>query len=241
MLLTVVDYGVGNLRSIAKSIEKANSDNNLNYTIKVSANANDVRKSDKIVLPGQGSFKACKNGIKNIEGLQDELDESVLIKKKPIYGICAGMQLFATKGYEEDLDAVINNALFPSESREMVVVKDIELYSMCEHHLLPFIGKCHVAYIPNGRVLGLSKVARIVDMFARRLQIQENLVNQVAQTIEKVTDASGVAVIIEAKHMCMMMRGVEKQNSSMKTSAMLGSFRTDQATRTEFLALLNNQ
>ena len=108
MLLTVVDYGVGNLRSIAKSIEKANSDNNLNYTIKVSANANDVRKSDKIVLPGQGSFKACKNGIKNIEGLQDELDESVLIKKKPIYGICAGMQLFATKGYEEETTKGLN-------------------------------------------------------------------------------------------------------------------------------------
>ena len=108
MLLTVVDYGVGNLSSIAKSIEKANSDNNLNYTIKVSANANDVRKSDKIVLPGQGSFKACKNGIKNIEGLQDELDESVLIKKKPIYGICAGMQLFATKGYEEETTKGLN-------------------------------------------------------------------------------------------------------------------------------------
>jgi|TARA_X000001036_G_scaffold218892_1_gene204856 glutamine amidotransferase len=108
MLLTVVDYGVGNLRSIAKSIEKANSDNNLNYTIKVSANANDVKKSDKIVLPGQGSFKACKNGIKNIEGLQDELDESVLIKKKPIYGICAGMQLFATKGHEEETTKGLN-------------------------------------------------------------------------------------------------------------------------------------
>ena len=108
MLLTVVDYGVGNLRSIAKSIEKANSDNNLNYTIKVSANVNDVKKSDKIVLPGQGSFKACKNGIKNIEGLQDELDESVLIKKKPIYGICAGMQLFATKGYEEETTKGLN-------------------------------------------------------------------------------------------------------------------------------------
>ena len=147
---------------------------------------------------------------------------------------------FLTKGYKEDLDTIINNALFPSESREMVVVKDIELYSMCEHHLLPFIGKCHVAYIPNGKVLGLSKVARIVDMFARRLQIQENLVNQIAQTIEKVTDASGVAVIIEAKHMCMMMRGVEKQNSSMKTSAMLGCFRNQQATRSEFLSLIKD-
>jgi len=146
---------------------------------------------------------------------------------------------FLTRGYHQDLDKIINNALFPSDSREMVIVKDIELYSLCEHHLLPFIGKCHVAYIPNGRVLGLSKVARIVDMFARRLQIQENLVTQIAQTIEKVTEASGVAVIIEAKHMCMMMRGVEKQNSVMKTSAMLGCFRDQQATRSEFLSLLN--
>jgi GTP cyclohydrolase I len=118
------------------------------------------------------------------------------------------------------------------------MVTDIELYSLCEHHLLPFVGKCHVAYIPNGKVLGLSKVARIVDMFARRLQIQENLVMQIATTIEDVTDALGVAVIIEARHMCMMMRGVEKQNSSMKTSAMLGCFRTNQATRSEFLSLL---
>ena len=148
---------------------------------------------------------------------------------------------YLTSGYEMDLDAVVNNALFPSDSEEMVIVKDIELFSLCEHHLLPFIGKCHVAYIPNGKVLGLSKVARVVDMFARRLQIQEALAQQVASTIQEVTEARGVAVIVEAKHMCMMMRGVEKQNSSMKTSAMLGSFRTEQATRTEFLALLNNQ
>jgi GTP cyclohydrolase I len=145
---------------------------------------------------------------------------------------------FLTKGYKQNLDDVINDALFPSDSSEMVMVTDIELYSLCEHHLLPFVGKCHVAYIPNGKVLGLSKVARIVDMYARRLQIQENLVMQIATTIEKVTDALGVAVIIEARHMCMMMRGVEKQNSSMKTSAMLGCFRTNQATRSEFLSLL---
>ena len=128
---------------------------------------------------------------------------------------------YLTSGYDMDLDQVINNALFPSESDEMVMVKDIELYSLCEHHMLPFIGKCHVAYIPTGKVLGLSKVARVVDMFSRRLQIQETLAQQIASTIQQVTQAQGVGVIIEAKHMCMMMRGVEKQNSSMKTSAML--------------------
>ena len=148
---------------------------------------------------------------------------------------------YLTSGYHMALKEVINDALFPSDSEEMVIVKDIELFSLCEHHLLPFIGKCHVAYIPSGKVLGLSKVARIVDMFARRLQIQEALAQQIASTVQEATNARGVGVIVEAKHMCMMMRGVEKQNSSMKTSAMLGSFRTDQATRTEFLTLLGNQ
>ncbi len=145
---------------------------------------------------------------------------------------------FLTRGYHQTLDEVINGALFPSDSEEMIIVKDIELYSLCEHHLLPFIGKAHVAYIPTGKVLGLSKIARIVDMFARRLQIQEQLTVQIAECMQEITGASGVGVIIEAKHMCMMMRGVEKQNSSMKTSAMLGSFRSNQATRNEFLSLL---
>jgi len=145
---------------------------------------------------------------------------------------------FLNRGYNQTVEEIVNDTLFPSDCEEMVVVKDIELYSMCEHHLLPFIGKVHVAYIPTGKVLGLSKIARIVDMYARRLQIQENLTRQIAKTIEEVTDAQGVAVIIEAKHMCMMMRGVEKQNSAMTTSAMLGCFHTSQATRSEFLSLV---
>jgi GTP cyclohydrolase I len=145
---------------------------------------------------------------------------------------------FLTRGYRQTVDEVVNDALFPSESSEMVVVQNIELYSLCEHHLLPFIGKCHVAYIPTGKVLGLSKVARIVDMYARRLQIQESLTTEIAETVLDVTDAAGVGVIIQAQHMCMMMRGVEKQNSIMKTSAMLGSFQSDPKTRDEFLSLL---
>jgi GTP cyclohydrolase I len=145
---------------------------------------------------------------------------------------------FLTQGYQLSVEEVVNGALFPSDSSEMIVVQDIEMYSLCEHHLLPFIGKCHVAYIPTGQVIGLSKVARIVDLFARRFQIQEQLTTQIADTLLEVTGASGVGVIVEAQHMCMMMRGVEKQNSLMKTSAMLGSFRDDQSTRAEFLSLL---
>ncbi|NWN90228.1 GTP cyclohydrolase I FolE [Marinobacter adhaerens] len=147
---------------------------------------------------------------------------------------------FLTQGYQQDLGDLVNNAVFESAMDEMVVVQDIELYSMCEHHVLPFIGKCHIAYLPQGHVLGLSKFARIVDMYARRLQIQENLTRQIAEAVESVTNAKGVAVVIEAQHMCMMMRGVEKQNSKMKTSMMLGQFRKSQATRSEFLNLISN-
>ena len=150
----------------------------------------------------------------------------------------ASAMQFLTKGYREELSEIVNDALFESDTSEMIIVQGIELYSMCEHHLLPFIGKCHVAYLPTGKVLGLSKVARIVDMYARRLQIQENLTKQIAEAIQSVTNAAGVGVIIEAQHMCMMMRGVEKQNSMMKTSMMLGQFHGDQSTRMEFLSLL---
>jgi GTP cyclohydrolase I len=145
---------------------------------------------------------------------------------------------FLTQGYDQNIDDIINGALFPTTSSEMVIVKNIELYSLCEHHMLPFIGKCHVAYLPNKMVLGLSKVARIVDMFARRLQIQEHLTQQIAETILEKTGSKGVGVIIESQHMCMMMPGVEKQNSVMTTSCMLGAFRNKPSTRTEFLSLI---
>ena len=146
---------------------------------------------------------------------------------------------YLTKGYNEKLDDIINEALFESDMSEMVIVKDIEMYSMCEHHLLPFLGKCHVGYLPNGKVLGLSKIARIVDFFARRLQIQERLTSEVANCIETITGARGVAVVMEAKHLCMMMRGVEKQNSIMTTSVMLGEMRNNASSRSEFLRLIS--
>jgi len=147
---------------------------------------------------------------------------------------------FITKGYNQTLDEVLNNAIFDSDNDEMVIVKNIELYSMCEHHLLPFIGKVHVGYIPTGKVIGLSKIARIADMYARRLQIQEQLTKQIADAVMTAIGAAGVGVIVEAKHLCMMMRGVEKQNSVMTTSMMLGSFRKDHRTRSEFLRLVHN-
>lgn len=145
---------------------------------------------------------------------------------------------YLTKGYQENLDDIINGALFESDMSEMVIVKDIEMYSMCEHHLLPFLGKCHVGYLPKGKVIGLSKVARIIDYFSRRLQIQERLTTEVANCIADITQARGVAVVIEARHLCMMMRGVEKQNSIMTTSVMLGDMRNNPSSRMEFLHLI---
>jgi GTP cyclohydrolase I len=147
---------------------------------------------------------------------------------------------YLTRGYQQSVDEVVNKAIFDSDNNQMILVKDIELYSLCEHHLLPFIGKCHVAYIPTGKVIGLSKIARIVDMFARRLQIQENLTKQIADTLMHAIQPAGVGVIIEAQHLCMMMRGVEKQNSMMTTSMMLGTFLDHDRTRSEFLRLVRS-
>lgn len=148
--------------------------------------------------------------------------------------------MYLTRGYRQNIDDLINNAIFTSDTDEMVIVRNIELYSMCEHHMLPFIGKAHVAYLPAGKVLGLSKIARIVDYFARRLQIQEVLTKQIADCVNDAIEGMGVGVVIEAKHMCMMMRGVEKQNSIMTTSCMLGHFRTQDQTRNEFLRLVKD-
>jgi GTP cyclohydrolase IA len=145
---------------------------------------------------------------------------------------------FLTSGYQADVDEVLNNALFTVDYNEMVIVKNIDFYSLCEHHLLPFFGKCHVAYIPQGRVLGLSKIPRLVEIFARRLQVQERLTNQVAETLREKIDPLGVGVVMEASHLCMSMRGVEKQNSVAVTSAMLGVFQHDARTRMEFLDLI---
>ena len=145
---------------------------------------------------------------------------------------------FLTSGYSQDIEAVLNGALFSVDYSEMVIVKDIDFYSLCEHHLLPFFGKCHIAYLPRDRVVGLSKIPRLVDVFSRRLQIQERLTNQIAQIIEETLKPLGVGVVVEASHLCMLMRGVEKQNSFALTSAMLGAFRDDARTRMEFLELL---
>ncbi|MGB5177566.1 MAG: GTP cyclohydrolase I FolE [Gammaproteobacteria bacterium] len=170
-----------------------------------------------------------------IEGVGEDPDREGL-EKTPERA--ANAMQYLTRGYRQTVDEVVNNAIFESDNDQMILVKDIELYSLCEHHLLPFIGKCHVAYIPTGKVIGLSKIARIVDMYARRLQIQENLTKQIADTLMHAIKPAGVGVIIEAQHLCMMMRGVEKQNSKMTTSMMLGTFLDHDRTRSEFLRLV---
>lgn len=177
----------------------------------------------------QGHFAGIIDGIGEDKGREGLLKTPERAAKAMAY-LC--------RGYQQDLDSVVNNAVFSSDNDDMVIIKDIELYSLCEHHLLPFIGRAHVAYLPRGKVIGLSKIARIVDMYARRLQIQENLTVQIADAISTVIDPAGVAVTIEAEHLCMKMRGVEKQNSTMKTSVMLGAFRESQATRLEYLQLI---
>jgi GTP cyclohydrolase I len=148
---------------------------------------------------------------------------------------------FLTRGYNEDPETMLKNALFTVSYDEMVIVKDVEVFSLCEHHILPFFGKVHVAYIPNGKVIGLSKIPRLIEIFSRRLQIQERLTTQIAETIQKVIQPQGVGVVIEARHLCMMMRGVEKQHSQAVTSSMLGCFREEQETRTEFLSLIRQR
>ena len=148
---------------------------------------------------------------------------------------------FLTKGYKEEPEKIINNAIFSSEANNMIICRDIEVYSLCEHHMLPFFGRCHVGYVAKDKVLGVSKIARIVEMYARRLQIQERLTKQIAEEIKRAVDAEGVGVVMECQHLCMMMRGVEKQNSLMTTSSVLGTFRKNLATREEFLNLLNRK
>jgi GTP cyclohydrolase I len=182
------------------------------------------------------SREALQEAYRNLlEAIGEDPDRQGLLRT-PIRA--ARALEFLTQGYRQNLDEIVNGAIFDSDASEIILVKDIELYSLCEHHLLPFIGRAHVAYIPNGKVIGLSKVARIVDVFARRLQIQENLTTQIAESLMKCLEPNGVAVVVEAKHLCMMMRGVEKQNSVMKTSCLLGSFKDDARTRSEFLSLL---
>ncbi|MBI4309488.1 MAG: GTP cyclohydrolase I FolE [Candidatus Omnitrophica bacterium] len=172
---------------------------------------------------------------KIIEGIGEDPDREGLVKTP--FRAARAFE-FMTQGYKKNLQDIVNNAIYASKNDEMVIVKNIELYSLCEHHLLPFFGRAHVGYIPKGKIIGLSKIARIVDMYARRLQVQEDLTRQIARSLMDVTHAWGVGVVIEAQHLCMMMRGVEKQNSVMKTSCLLGSFRDKEATRKEFLTLI---
>jgi GTP cyclohydrolase IA len=198
-------------------------------------------KTDEIIIPeiipaGPGRIAAH---VREIIGELGENPERDGLKRTPERFEKA--LRFLTSGYEQDPAKLLNGAMFDVAYDEMVVVKDIELYSLCEHHLLPFFGKCHVAYLPNKKVVGLSKVARLVDMFARRLQIQERLTSQIATAIQEQLHPQGVGVIVEARHLCMVMRGVEKQNSTTTTSAMLGAFRENKQTRDEFLALVNSQ
>ena len=195
----------------------------------------DQDQADEAHAPVASVEKMSSHYSEVLNGLGEDVSREGLVDT-PTRAVKALKYL--TRGYAMDLDEIVNNALFSSDNDEMVLLKDVELYSLCEHHVLPVIGKAHVAYLPNGRVIGLSKIARIVDMFAARLQIQENMTRQIAEALMGVTGARGVGVVIEAKHMCMTMRGIEKQHSSMTTSVMLGAFREDLRTREEFLDLI---
>ncbi len=188
-------------------------------------------------LPGKNLNRIAKAYRDLLESIGEDVDREGLLRTPDR---AAHALEFLTQGYRQNLGQIVNGAVFDSSASEIILVKDIELYSLCEHHLLPFIGRAHVAYLPNGKVIGLSKVARIVDVFARRLQIQENLTTQIAELLMSCLEPSGVAVVVEAKHLCMMMRGVEKQNSVMKTSCLLGAFKDDARTRSEFLSLLKD-
>ena len=191
-----------------------------------------VRHTKNVIKMTQ---KLANSYQKIIQGVGEDITREGLIKTPER---AAKAMEFLTQGYHQTLEEIVNDAVFPSDNDEMVIVKDIELYSLCEHHMLPFIGKAHVAYLPQGKVIGLSKIARIVDMYARRLQIQEQLTTQIAYAIQDAIGAAGVGVIVEASHLCMRMRGVEKQNSSTNTSMMLGTFRDNHRTRAEFLSLV---
>lgn len=183
--------------------------------------------------PGQDQIEAAYADILRFVG-EDPAREGLL---RTPHRVAEAMK-FLTRGYGQDIATLLNGAVFNEEYDDMVVVKDIEFYSLCEHHLLPFFGKVHVAYIPNGKIVGLSKIPRIVDMYSRRLQVQERLTTEIAQALESALSPKGVAVVVEGAHMCMMMRGVEKQSSSMITSHVMGVFREDRATRAEFMALV---
>ncbi|HEY0702285.1 MAG TPA: GTP cyclohydrolase I FolE [Candidatus Acidoferrales bacterium] len=198
-------------------------------------------KADEIIIPETAASESGRiaQRVREILGDLGENPERDGLKRTPERFEKA--LRFLTSGYQQDPAKLLNGAMFDVAYDEMVVVKDIEVYSLCEHHLLPFFGKCHVAYLPNKRVVGLSKVARLVDMFARRLQIQERLTSQIANAIQDQLHPQGVGVIVEARHLCMVMRGVEKQNSTTTTSAMLGAFRDNKQTRDEFLALVNSK
>ena len=185
---------------------------------------------DDDLFQGNNKLECLYHGI--IQEIGEDTTRQGLLKTP--YRATKALQ-FLTQGYTQNIDEIVNGAIFDEEFDDMVIVKDIEFYSLCEHHILPFFGKCHVGYIPNNRIVGLSKVPRIIDMFARRLQVQERLTHQIAEALNKVLQPQGIAVIIEAQHMCMMIRGVEKQRSSTFTNVMLGAFREEDSTRAEFL------